>query len=271
MTQSPGTTAPWLTFLDTCPSTNSWTLEHQDICEHGQCVFTRHQTAGKGQRGRSWVSDPGVLTATFPVVLQEPSWAGLVPILAGLAVCETCQQTCPDARFALKWPNDVWAATANGPIDRKLAGILCEGRLRPDGSLFVAVGIGLNVTPNQNAIALHCQQSGSVPPIALSDLTISAPKPEDLLPPLRERLLEHCSNLSPVRRQVILDSFASRNVLNGAQIIVSDIPGSLVTLCGQAQGIDADGRLLVRTMDDRIVSLSAGRIRLAPPNGKELC
>lgn len=266
MTESPGT-RPWLTVLDTCPSTNSWTLEHQDSCEHGQCVFTRHQTAGKGQRGRTWISDPGVLTATFAISLQNPSWAGLLPIATGLAVCETCQEFCPATQFDLKWPNDVWAD------HRKLAGILCEGRLQADGTVFIAVGIGLNVSPSwdDKEISRYCQETGSITPIALSNLLPDPPKPENLLAPIRERLLHHVQNLSPDRRQSILTAFENKNILKNQTITVTDIPGTTDTLCGLVQGIDAEGRLLVRTSDDTIVTISAGRVRLAVPNGKERC
>lgn len=190
-----------------------------------------------------------------------------MPIVTGIAVCEVCQKFCPETQFGLKWPNDVWAQ------QRKLAGILCEGRLQADGTLFVAIGIGLNVAPAWDCeeISLLCLETGSISPIALSNLIPNPPRPEMLLEPLRDRLLYHLQNLCPDRRQSILTAFEARNILKNQNITATDIPGTAAPLCGLALGIDAEGRLLVRGSDDTIVPISAGRVRLAVPNGKERC
>ena len=57
----------WLHRLESCPSTNDVVRARLGTCEPGDCVWTRRQTAGRGQHGRRWWSDEGVLTATFAI------------------------------------------------------------------------------------------------------------------------------------------------------------------------------------------------------------
>jgi BirA family biotin operon repressor/biotin-[acetyl-CoA-carboxylase] ligase len=101
-------------------------------------VLAGRQTAGRGRQGRAWVSGPGNL---FMSVLVRPadaaSWLGLLPLAAGIAVCDAARGAGVDAR--LKWPNDV---LVDG---RKLAGILAEAQSSGGGVEAVVVGIGVNV------------------------------------------------------------------------------------------------------------------------------
>jgi BirA family biotin operon repressor/biotin-[acetyl-CoA-carboxylase] ligase len=101
-------------------------------------VLAGRQTAGRGRQGRPWVSEAGNL---FMSVLVRPadasSWLGVLPLAAGVAVCDAARAAGVDAR--LKWPNDV---LVDG---RKLAGILAEAQSSGGGVEAVVVGIGVNV------------------------------------------------------------------------------------------------------------------------------
>ncbi|MBV9094187.1 MAG: biotin--[acetyl-CoA-carboxylase] ligase, partial [Streptosporangiaceae bacterium] len=95
------------------------------------------QTAGRGRRGRAWVSPPGT-GLTFSVLLRPadvpPARRGWLPLLAGVAVAEAVRTvTAVDAR--LKWPNDLLQSGS------KLGGILCEA-----AGDAVVIGIGINVS-----------------------------------------------------------------------------------------------------------------------------
>ena len=110
---------------DTIGSTNAEALQlararrARAAVDHGQ-----RQTAGRGRRGRTWVSEPGNLYASL--LLTDPSPPDAPPELsfvAALAVHDAVAGRIPGlpARLALKWPNDLL-------IDGcKFAGILIEG------------------------------------------------------------------------------------------------------------------------------------------------
>ena len=99
----------WLHELETCPSTNRWSMENLHVLDHGDVVFTRRQTAGRGQYGRSWQSPQGVLTATF--VLQDFPIARihLLSLVTGLMVIDSLEMLMPnlDGIPKLKWTNDI--------------------------------------------------------------------------------------------------------------------------------------------------------------------
>jgi len=125
---------------DTVGSTNAMALARARAGERGPLWITaRRQTAGRGRRGRAWVSEPGNLYATL--LLTDPSpaeRAAELSFVAALATHDAIVEAAPTLRprVALKWPNDVLIDGA------KSAGILIEGESgRP---LAVAIGIGVN-------------------------------------------------------------------------------------------------------------------------------
>jgi BirA family biotin operon repressor/biotin-[acetyl-CoA-carboxylase] ligase len=126
-------------FLDTVDSTNAEALRRADAGETGPLwIVARQQTAGRGRRGRPWVSVPGNLHATL--LLTDPSPPAAAPQLgfvAGLALYDAAAAAAPALAksLALKWPNDLMCER------RKVGGILVEGEGNP---IAVAIGIGVN-------------------------------------------------------------------------------------------------------------------------------
>ena len=87
---------------------------------HGTLVTAGEQTAGRGRQGRTWVAPPG-RALLMSLVVRPPS--PLIPLAAGVAVAEL-------VGGQIKWPNDVLLD------DRKVAGILVEGRPRRAGQCW---------------------------------------------------------------------------------------------------------------------------------------
>ena len=120
-------------------STNVEALHLARQGEHGPLWITAdRQTAGRGRRGRAWVSPPGNLHASL--LLTQPTAAEHWPQLsfvAALAIHDALVDVAAHLKplLAIKWPNDVLLAGA------KLAGILIEAE---SGLSAVAVGIGVN-------------------------------------------------------------------------------------------------------------------------------
>src|SRR5262247_2040898 len=132
---------------DALGSTNAEALTLARQGERGPLwVTARRQTAGRGRRGRSWVSEPGNLYATLLLTAPSPSehWPEL-SFVAALAIHDAIVEVAADLkpRLAIKWPNDLLLAGA------KFAGILIEGEAsrgdQADGDEgAVVVGIGVN-------------------------------------------------------------------------------------------------------------------------------
>lgn len=126
--------------LEQVDSTNSYVAVHADELEDMTFVAAAAQTAGRGQRGNSWESEPGMnLTFTLfhtPQGVQARDQFAISEA-AALAVADTLRSYGIDA--LVKWPNDIYAG------DRKIAGILIEHAVMGNAIHHSRIGIGLNV------------------------------------------------------------------------------------------------------------------------------
>jgi BirA family biotin operon repressor/biotin-[acetyl-CoA-carboxylase] ligase len=106
----------------------------------GFVVFAERQTAGRGQYGRRWEAAPyrglsfSVLLRPALTLRESPR---LTLLLADLLAATIEKET--GCAATIKPPNDIYIA------DRKVAGILVEGRTDNDGSYVAVAGIGINV------------------------------------------------------------------------------------------------------------------------------
>ena len=107
---------------------------------HGGIVQAEEQTAGRGQRGNSWESQPG-LNLTFSLVLEPVFLPAEQQFLLSETIClsitDTLQEIGIEAR--IKWPNDIYIG------DRKAVGILIENDLCGMTLQRSIAGIGINV------------------------------------------------------------------------------------------------------------------------------
>lgn len=100
-------------------------------------IVAGEQTAGRGRRGRTWVSPKGNLYAS--ALLIDPCPPALAPQLgfvAGVALARAGEHLGAAAR--LKWPNDLIHDGA------KCAGLLVDGVSLPSKRMACVVGIGVN-------------------------------------------------------------------------------------------------------------------------------
>jgi BirA family biotin operon repressor/biotin-[acetyl-CoA-carboxylase] ligase len=228
--------ASWLIELETCESTNSWALAHAEALAHGACVWTTSQTAGRGRGNSRWLSPPGVLTASFVLMLPDALAARQLSLAAGLAVAHAVEDLAPRARLAIKWPNDCLYD------DRKIAGILCERS--PDGR--VVVGIGLNVDPQWQQVPQELPfavaSTASIAECCTPADKKALPEMPVVLAGLRRYLIEAAGMVAADGWEKLLQPLRTRDWLRGKQVTVVD--GS-TTITGIAGGFDAEGRLLV--------------------------
>ncbi len=106
----------------------------------GFAVLADRQTSGRGRRGRSWASLPGVGVWTSILLRPQvsPLKAPLLTLMAGAAAAEAIATTA-GVELRLKWPNDL---LLDG---QKVVGILSEMTTTGQRIGHVAIGIGINV------------------------------------------------------------------------------------------------------------------------------
>ncbi len=129
--------------FETIDSTNEEAkrLAESDAPE-GTVVWAREQSAGRGRRGRNWVSGRGNLYCS---ILLRPDChafkAMQLSFVAALAMAEAVASVLPKGAFVnCKWPNDVLVE------GRKVSGILLESQNIPLGGMdWLVIGAGLNI------------------------------------------------------------------------------------------------------------------------------
>ena len=120
-------------------STNDRAAELLAHGEAGVVVVADEQVAGRGRRGRTWTSPPGVnlmCSVAFQTNLTARD-AGLLGAAVALAVVEGADRW---AALGVRWPNDI--VSDDG---RKLGGLLLETAVRDERLMSAVIGIGLNV------------------------------------------------------------------------------------------------------------------------------
>jgi BirA family biotin operon repressor/biotin-[acetyl-CoA-carboxylase] ligase len=128
--------------LQSTDSTNNYAmgLVQHGMAQDGCVVFAHHQTAGKGQRGRSWISEPNQ-NITLSIVLEPPlalHQQFILSMFTAHCVCEWLEKEV-DIDMQIKWPNDLYWR------DRKAGGVLIENQIQGQNWQFAVVGIGINL------------------------------------------------------------------------------------------------------------------------------
>ncbi len=129
-------------------STNSLAVRLLPDHEAPFGVMAVRQTAGRGQRGNSWESEPGANVTMSVVICPDGVKAVeqfIISQAVSVSIVEVLRHYLPDLRseIAIKWPNDIYVG------DRKICGILIENALNGDSIVRSVVGIGLNVNQTE--------------------------------------------------------------------------------------------------------------------------
>lgn len=187
----------------------------------GTLVIAEEQTAGRGRGGRSWTSVPRA--GLWMTLIERPRDADALDVLSlrvGLHLAPVLERWTRGA-VALKWPNDFYVG------HRKLAGVLIEARWRGARADWVAIGVGINLTPPPDA------------PDAIGLGRVEAPS--DAAAVLAEAVpaIRAAAFAGGALREDELGAFASRDLARGRSVTQ---PAR-----GTARGISPAGELLVET------------------------
>lgn len=223
-------------------------------------VVADHQEAGRGRAGHTWLTPRGT-ALTFSLSVRPPAppeaW-GWLPLLTGLGVVRAVRAATGLAA-ELKWPNDVLVpggTELDGWGDRrKVAGLLAEVVPTPDGPTVV-LGIGVNVA----------QGPADLPVPSATSLRAAGGRPvsrEDLLAGAVRAVLGIVDAWGSAGGDVAaagLDVAVAGVCATLGARVGGELPGG-GALSGTAEGLAADGALLVREDDGVLRTVHAGDVR----------
>ncbi len=229
-------------------STNDLVFERLRANKRSGVVgLTEEQTAGRGRRGRQWLSPFGVnFYGSIGWVFREITLVEGLSLAVGVAVVRALKRY-GVLNAQLKWPNDVMVG------DAKLGGVLIELQAEAEGPCLVVIGVGLNFhLPAGAAEALGrsvtdvCAQTGF--PLRRNELGSL------LLDELLLLLHDYPNHgFAGVHKEWML-----HDALLDMEIVVSGLDKEL---CGIARGVDAQGALQIETSQG-MVALHGGEVSL---------
>lgn len=244
---------PWAERVQVLAETSSTNTVAKDLAARGApegtVVIAERQTAGKGRLGRSFASPPGVGLYLSVVLRPEAPPASLLHLTAAAAeaAVEAVAQIA-GVRPGIKWTNDL---ILNG---RKLAGILTELSLQAESNLteYVVIGIGTNCNHTKADFPPEIRSTA----ISLWEATGRAVDRSAYAAALIGQLYEVSQTLF-TRKGDWMARYTGDSVTVGRDVAV--IRGGRA-YPAHADGIDADGALLVTYEDGRREAVSSGEV-----------
>lgn len=217
----------------------------------GRCwaCLAESQTAGKGRRGREWVSPFGH-NLYLSVVREFSNGAATLDglsLVVGLAVV-TALVDLGYSGLQLKWPNDV---LLDG---RKLAGILLEVSGDVTGLCHVVIGVGLNLRSNNAAMAAVEQ-----PWVALDQAGFQRTKRNEVVGAILNKLLTALHMFEHSGFAPFLPRWQQFDCTFGRDIALLTAAGAVH---GKGQGVTQGGALLLETADGNIQRFHGGEVSL---------
>ncbi|MCP9270422.1 bifunctional biotin--[acetyl-CoA-carboxylase] ligase/biotin operon repressor BirA [Xenorhabdus sp. XENO-1] len=212
-------------------STNQYLLEKLSELDSGDACVAEYQYAGRGRRGRQWISAFGrnLYLSMYWRLEQGPAAAIGLSLVVGIVIAEVLNRQGAE-RVKVKWPNDLYLD------DKKLAGILVELIGKTGDAAQIVIGIGMNISMSSEQQKLinqqwtNLQQAGIV--VERNKLI------SEIILELKKALIQfENEGLSPfLFRWLKLDNFMNRSV----KLIIGN-----QEVYGTARGIDQQGALLL--------------------------
>ena len=220
-------------------STNEWILQNIPSLKKGDLCVAEYQTAGRGRRGRQWLSPfAGQIIFSFYWTFDPRKPIEGLSLVIGLAIAEVLN-------VQVKWPNDMLFE------GRKLGGILVEIANHKNGLMNLVIGVGINVSlPKQAEISQPYAQLSEIDP----DIDRQA-----LFPTLIQHLY---TRLERFEKEGINAEFQqawkNHNAFFNSEV---NVITEQRVISGIEQGIDERGYLKVRCGDE-IRMFSGGEVSL---------
>ncbi|MGH8292239.1 MAG: bifunctional biotin--[acetyl-CoA-carboxylase] ligase/biotin operon repressor BirA [Gammaproteobacteria bacterium] len=222
-----------LSVLDEVDSTNTWLMARAR--ELPAVCLAERQTAGRGRRGRQWVSPFAAnlyMSCAWRFDDLPPGFSALAMAAAVAAVRALGKLGV--SGVGIKWPNDLCMA------GRKLGGILVDMQGEPPGQARTMVGVGINVRMPA-AAATHIDQPWTDLATQLPDKT---PGRNALAAALIEQLLQALGVFAARGFAAFVAEWRALDLVAGKSVRVHHRQH---VIKGTALGVDQDGALLLDT------------------------
>ena len=234
---------------DQIDSTNNYLVERShNNAPSGSICFSEYQTAGKGRRGRQWVSPYGsnIYLSILWRFQQCPAAISGLSLAIGVAVIRALKQHHVND-IGLKWPNDIYSQ------GKKLGGILVEVSGETDGPCSAVIGLGLNLYLPETEAETITQ--------AWTDLSKITGENKLFRNKLAGTLLNHLlpviAEYEGVGIKAYLDEWRDYDCLKGeaATLFIAQQQFE-----GIVQGIDDNGMLLIKRGDGNVQTFASGEV-----------
>ena len=200
----------------------------------GLAVLAEHQSAGRGRRGRHWVSPFGrnlYLSLLWDFELDAAQLSGLSLAIAVAITRALSKLEINDVM--LKWPNDLlWQ-------ERKLCGVLLEMKGEASGPWQVVIGMGMNV----NMDSITTEEIGQ-PWVDLKTILGQNLDRNKLAAVILSELLEAMDQFQDSGLSPFLAEWRTRDICRD-QLVELHFPDKVQQ--GIARGIDLNGALLLES------------------------
>jgi len=229
-------------------------------------VIALEQTAGRGRRGRTWISAPGAGLWMSILIPAPPAGApGASTLVTGLAAALAIEAV-SGIPVGLKWPNDLFVQRRPGiPDIGKVGGVLCE-MVSFGGGVRILAGLGINLRAPGDAGSgpRGSASSGSAPrdavfPHTAAFLEEAAGRPiaTEVVADRVLRELKELADPPPDRLEgALLRNWDARDLLKGRRVVPEfGSPGTVV-------GLEPDGSLRVSDERGRIERVAGGSVRV---------
>ncbi len=230
--------------FDTLPSTNTYAKELAGRNEQKKnyVIFANGQTAGRGTRGRSFISEKecGIYLSILFYPDKKISPADIT-VYAAITVARAIESFV-NLNCKIKWVNDIYV---NG---KKLCGILTEGKITDNSLDYAVVGIGINT-------------HGEKLPEAIADIATTIEKECGVSLSrfaLAEKIAESfLSGISLLGSKEIIKEYRARSLLTGKRVKVSL---SNEEFSARVIDVSDSGALVIEKTDGNILEIQSGDI-----------
>jgi len=235
-------------YAEEIDSTNLWIKRlHEEGAPEGTTAVADCQTAGRGRRGRSWISPKGE-SIPFSILLKPSVPPERTPMLSpvmGLAVCDALSEI-TGKQAQIKWPNDVVIS------GKKICGILTELIMENDEEPYVIIGTGINNGSREFPEELKDRATS-----ILLETGRKADRGEVLEKVLNIFLADYRQFLRDGDLQSLAGRY-NRELINRDREVL--ITGKDMTVRATARGIDRTGALIIEKEDGTTEAVSSGEV-----------
>jgi BirA family biotin operon repressor/biotin-[acetyl-CoA-carboxylase] ligase len=220
-------------YFDETTSTNAFMLGHAAELKSGDICIAEYQSAGRGRRGRQWLSPYGhhIYASMFWRLNGDISQASGLSLVIGCSIAKTLSNFGVQG-LGLKWPNDIY-------LDhKKLAGILVEISHCSEQQTELVLGFGINMSMSA--------EQGELIDQPWSDLSslMSMPDKTELLIKLHKTLKADLQLFELKGLEVFLDRWNEFDLFVNRDVTLLMAPNSV---SGIYRGIDEQGALILET------------------------